>query len=99
MAGVVVVSVTADREQAGAQPVMTDSASAAVPRHFGKVKFFNERGGWGFLLSPKIEGDVFVHRKELPEGLDMLTMHQTVTFELHETPDGRRAKKVQLSPV
>ncbi len=60
----------------------------------GKVKWFNNTKGFGFLEQ---EGgkDVFVHYSAiLGEGYRSLTEGEPVEFEILETPKGPQAAKV-----
>jgi len=68
----------------------------------GKVVRFFPGKGYGFIRSPGLEGDVFVHVTALKNG-KTLTEGQTVTFETRDTPRGVAAANVvagrkQLSP-
>ena len=61
----------------------------------GKVKWFNEKKGFGF-----IEQDggkvLFVHHTAITgEGFKTLSEGQRVSFEVEETPKGPKAKNVQ----
>jgi CspA family cold shock protein len=58
----------------------------------GKVKWFNETKGFGFI---EVEGqkDVFVHKNSLPEGL-RLNEGDMVQFEIGESPKGPQATNV-----
>ncbi len=62
----------------------------------GKVKWFNERKGFGFL--EKIDGeDVFVHFSSiLGEGFKTLQEGQRVRFEEEEDAKGIRAVNVEV---
>jgi CspA family cold shock protein len=61
----------------------------------GKVKWFNESKGFGFLTAE--DGtDVFVHFSEIKgEGFKTLQEGDDVTFEIEEGPKGPRAVNVQ----
>ena len=62
----------------------------------GKVKWFNEKKGFGFIEQ---EGgkDLFVHYSAIQsEGFKTLTEGQRVRFEVEETPKGPKAKNVQV---
>jgi len=62
----------------------------------GKVKWFDERKGYGFI-SREDGDDVFVHYSEIEsEGFKTLTENQEVTFELKEGPKGLQASNVRL---
>lgn len=60
----------------------------------GKVKWFNNAKGWGFIVQ---DGgpDVFVHYTQINgEGFRTLKEGQQVQFELRDGPNGQFAEKV-----
>ncbi len=60
----------------------------------GRVKWFNEKKGYGFIESGE-HGDVFVHFSAIQgEGYRTLSEGQEVTFEVEEGPKGLQAVKV-----
>ena len=62
----------------------------------GKVKWFDERKGYGFI-SRDDGDDVFVHYSEIEsEGFKTLTENQEVSFELKEGPKGLQASNVHV---
>ena len=65
-------------------------------RLFGKVRWFNDTKGVGFIKRDE-EPDVFVHYKAiLSEGHKTLKKGQSVSFEITETDFGVQAAEVKL---
>lgn len=64
----------------------------------GKVKYFNDLKGWGFLTSESKTEDVYVHHKDIKmKGFRTLKEGQRVLFDLINTDNGLRAQNVTLS--
>ena len=64
-------------------------------RKTGKVKWFNDSKGFGFIESDAINKDIFVHYSAIQvEGFKTLVEGQTVTFELLDGPKGAQALSV-----
>ena len=62
----------------------------------GKVKWFNETKGYGFIEQDN-GPDVFVHHTAITgEGFKTLSEGQRVSFEVEETSKGLKAKNVQI---
>jgi CspA family cold shock protein len=62
----------------------------------GKVKWFNEKKGFGFIEQDGGK-DLFVHHTAITgEGFNTLSEGQRVRFEVEETPKGPKAKDVQI---
>lgn len=62
----------------------------------GRVKWFNERKGYGFI-SRDDGDDIFVHYSEIQtNGFKTLAEEQAVTFEVKEGPKGLQAANVQV---
>lgn len=61
----------------------------------GKVKWFNNDKGYGFIEHSETGEDIFVHYSAiLSEGYKTLVEGQYVDFELVRTDKGLQAKKV-----
>lgn len=62
----------------------------------GKVKWFNEKKGFGFIEQDGGK-DLFVHYTAITsEGFKTLSEGQRVSFEVEDTPKGPKAKNVQV---
>ena len=66
----------------------------------GKVKWFNDEKGWGFIKQEN-GPDVFVHYSQINgEGRRRLFEDETVEFEIKEGPKGLQAINVsRLTPT
>ncbi|MBK7027964.1 MAG: cold shock domain-containing protein [Bacteroidales bacterium] len=60
----------------------------------GKVKFFNQQKGFGFILDDETSKDVFVHVTGL---IDKIKDDDLVTFDIVEDRRGPKAINVRLS--
>jgi len=61
----------------------------------GKVKWFNETKGFGFIAPQDGTEDVFVHYSSIAgDGFKTLAEGQAVTFEVVEGPKGLSAANV-----
>ncbi|WP_133130053.1 cold-shock protein [Legionella yabuuchiae] len=62
----------------------------------GQVKWFNEKKGFGFIISPD-GNDIFVHYKDI-QGAGFKTLHEndTVSYVLDKGPKGLKAQDVVL---
>jgi len=62
----------------------------------GKVKWFNNAKGYGFVTPDEGEQDVFVHFSSIQmDGYKTLKEGQKVQFEVSEGPKGLHATAVQ----
>lgn len=60
----------------------------------GKVKWFNESKGYGFITSEE-SGDIFVHYSSIQSnGFKTLTEGQAVSFDIEQGPKGPKAINV-----
>ena len=61
----------------------------------GRVKWFNEKKGYGFIESEE-HGDVFIHYSAIEgDGFRTLNEGEAVTFEVEEGKKGLQAIKVK----
>jgi CspA family cold shock protein len=60
----------------------------------GKVKFFNESKGFGFIVDEETGKEIFVHVSGL---VDEIKQEDTVTFELKDGKKGLNAVNVKLA--
>ena len=61
----------------------------------GKVKWFNNSKGYGFIVTNENEGDIFVHYSASQgQGYKTLAEGQDVEFELVQGPKGHQAEQV-----
>lgn len=66
----------------------------------GKVKWFNNAKGYGFILPEAGGKDVFCHYSEIEiEGFRTLSAGQPVEFAIEEGPKGLSAKSVRPMPA
>ncbi len=64
----------------------------------GKVKWFNDAKGYGFIVSEKNNEDVFVHFSSIVmQGFKTLKEGQKVEFDILETAKGKQASDVKMS--
>ena len=61
----------------------------------GKVKFFNETKGFGFIVEDETNNEYFVHISGVVDA-DSLEEGQEVTFELEEGRRGMNAVEVKI---
>lgn len=60
--------------------------------HFGTVRWFNNRQGYGFIVPREGQRDVFFHRSVVDAaGLHELPEGQQVAYALGQVEDGRDA--------
>ena len=66
----------------------------------GKVKWFSNARGYGFILGEETEGDIFVHHSGIQmDGYRTLNEGDDVQFDLVEGPKGPKAENVSRCDV
>ncbi|WAJ69285.1 cold shock domain-containing protein CspD [Catenovulum adriaticum] len=66
----------------------------------GKVKWFNNAKGFGFIVPDGKEEDVFAHYSTITmDGYRTLKAGQEVEFELEEGPKGLHATNIKLTDM
>ena len=64
----------------------------------GKVKWFNDQKGYGFITPEDGSPDVFVHHTAIQgEGFRTLSENQAVEFDILQTEKGPKAANVTKS--
>ena len=64
----------------------------------GKVKWFNQSKGFGFIEREDKEKDVFVHVSAVQDaGMKGLEDGQALTFDVEDSPKGPNAVNLQMS--
>ena len=62
----------------------------------GKVKWFNDQKGFGFIASEKGGRDVFVHHSVIEgQGFKTLQENEVVEYDFEDGPKGMKATKVR----
>ena len=62
----------------------------------GKVKWFNDQKGFGFIASEQGGRDVFVHHSVIEgQGFKTLQENESVEYEYEDGPKGMKATKVR----
>ncbi|MBD8496413.1 cold shock domain-containing protein CspD [Pseudomonas syringae] len=66
----------------------------------GKVKWFNNAKGYGFILADGRDEDLFAHYSAIRmEGYKTLKAGQPVQFEIIQGPKGLHAVEISPAPV
>ncbi len=69
-----------------------------MPSATGKVKWFNDQKGFGFISMDETGKDVFVHHTVIEgDGFKTLRDGEAVEYEYEEGPKGIRATRVTRS--
>ena len=64
----------------------------------GKVKYFNDLKGWGFISAEDSDDNIYVHYTAIKmDGYKTLKPGQTVLFEVTDTDNGQHAQNVTLA--
>lgn len=64
----------------------------------GKVKWFNETKGFGFITPDNGGGDLFAHYSAIQtSGFKVLQENQSVSFDVVQGPKGAQASNIQPS--
>ena len=66
----------------------------------GKVKWFNNAKGYGFIIEEGKTDDLFAHYSAIKmDGYKTLKAGQAVTFDIIQGPKGLHAVNIQTAPV
>lgn len=90
---------TSEQHDTHASQEHGDGARHSRRRHQGKVKWFNEAKGYGFITLDENVGDAFVHFKDIKgNGFRTLKDDQRVECIVTENPRGLHAEEVEPLP-
>jgi CspA family cold shock protein len=65
----------------------------------GKVKWFNNAKGFGFILPESGDGDIFAHYSAISmDGYKTLKAGQSVAFDTIDGPKGLHATNIKAAP-
>lgn len=66
-------------------------------KEIGLVKWFNEKKGFGFIISSLSGDDIFVHYKDIVGvGYKTLREQDKVRYKLDKGPKGLKAQEVEV---
>lgn len=72
---------------------MTQQTQNTMAR--GTVKWFNEKKGFGFIVDPAVDSDIFVHFSAIQaDGFKTLHEGDEVEYELYHDEKGAKARSV-----
>ncbi len=78
-------------------PLHIDEVLSTSRRYTGRVKWFNEHKGYGFIQVDQKAQDVFVHYSDISgEGFRTLREGARVEFSIEATPKGQKAVNVKV---
>ena len=76
----------------GSLPVLREPSKGNKNMPIGKVKFFNEQKGYGFIEPEEGGNDAFVHMTAVQAaGMSTLKENQRLSYELEESRNGKMA--------
>ncbi len=62
----------------------------------GKVKWFDNKKGFGFIIQEESDSDIFVHHSAITgNGFKTLNEGEVVNFEIIQSDKGMKAQNVQ----
>jgi CspA family cold shock protein len=91
------------RESSGPPPpgvvpaatIVKSAASVFRKMNRGTVKWFNPKKGFGFIVDPTVNSDIFVHFSVIDTtGFRTLEAGEEVEYEMHSDDKGAKARKV-----
>jgi len=66
-------------------------------KNTGKVKWFNEARGYGFIINDDNKEELFVHYTDIAgNGFKTLKENQLVEFEIETSQQGKKATSVKI---
>lgn len=65
----------------------------------GKIKFFNRKKGFGFIIEDESQADVFMHASGLADRKTKIKPKDSVSFEIYEDPKDGRKKATNIQKL